>query len=238
MDFLLYVFFAVLLFVGIFIGYAIRAKEEKMRQKRIWTRVERRNIMRTINALVSAIDFKDHLTKNHSDNVKHYACAIAEEMGLSMTEIKEIQEACQVHDLGKIGIHDNILLKPDSLTEKEYQEIKSHSLAGAIILKPFHFLKKVVKLVRQHHERYDGTGYPDGLSGKNIDLGARIMSVADSFDAMTQDRPYRDAMTQTQAIEELRMNSGTQFDPKVVEAFLKVLEKKPDIIKRKGEIIE
>ena len=104
--------------------------------------------MRTINALVAAIDFKDHLTKNHSDNVKHYVCVIAKEMGVTEKEIERLREACQVHDLGKIGVHDNILTKPDKLTEQEYHEIKLHSLAGAVILKPFHFLDKVVQIVR------------------------------------------------------------------------------------------
>ncbi|MFH1093797.1 MAG: HD domain-containing phosphohydrolase [Candidatus Omnitrophota bacterium] len=150
-------------FVGIFLGYKISKEEGKIKSKQVWSRLQRRNIVRTINALVSAIDFKDHLTRSHSDNVKHYASVIAKKMGMPDNEIDGLKEACKVHDLGKIGVHDNILTKPDKLNEQEYKEMKLHSLAGAVILKPFYFLDKVVKMVRQHHERYDGKGYPDDL---------------------------------------------------------------------------
>ncbi|MBI4846693.1 MAG: HD-GYP domain-containing protein [Candidatus Omnitrophica bacterium] len=229
------IFFSVILisifFAGIFIGFSLRRTTERRRKREVWDRFERRSIMRTINALVSAIDFKDHLTKKHSDNVKHYACIISKEFGLTSSEVGVIKEACQVHDLGKIGIHDNILTKPDKLTDQEYKEIKSHALAGAVILKPFHFLNKVVEIVRQHHERYDGKGYPDGLIGDDICIEARIMSVADSFEAMTSKRPYRDPMTKEKAMEELKKHSGTQFDPKIVEVFLKILETQPEIFK-------
>ena len=219
-------------------GYRSYRLEEKTKSRLVWGRVERRNIMRTINSLVSAIDFKDHLTKSHSDNVKHYAVAIADALGLSRKEIETIAEACQVHDLGKIGVHDDILTKPGSLTEKEYREIKLHSLAGAVILKPFRFLSKVVEIVRQHHERYDGTGYPDGLSGDTICIGARIMAVADSFEAMTSKRPYRDAMSKEDAVAELKKHRGTQFDAKVVDVFLELLEKNPNLMKKNGGMPE
>jgi len=232
MKLIMYILPVAAFFIGVFCGYNMRKKEWKHRNKLVWDRIERRNIMRTINALVSAIDFKDHLTRSHSDNVQHYACAIAREMGLSKTEVERIKEACQVHDLGKIGVHDDILTKQDVLTEQEYKEIKLHSLAGAVILKPFRFLEKIVQLVRQHHERYDGKGYPDGIKGEEISIGARIMAIADSFDAMTNERPYRRAMTKEQAVAELKRNSGTQFDPRIVEVFLNVLEKHPDIFKQ------
>jgi HD-GYP domain-containing protein (c-di-GMP phosphodiesterase class II) len=235
MDWLVFVLPVVTFFVGSFVGYRIYRQEERLRHRRVWNRFERRNIMRTINALVSAIDFKDKLTKNHSDNVKYYAAVIAKEMGLSQSKIDTIKEACQVHDLGKIGVHDNILTKPGKLTEEEYKEIKLHSLAGAVILKPFHFLDKVVSIVRQHHERYDGTGYPDRIKGEDIDIGARIMSVADSFEAMTSQRPYRDAMSKEEAIDELKRNSGSQFDPRVVEVFIKLINEKPGFFKKIGE---
>ncbi len=225
-------------FIGVFMGYRTYRQEEKTKNRLVWDRVERRNVMRTINALVSAIDFKDHLTKNHSDNVKHYAVAIAKAMNLSQKEVETIAEACQVHDLGKIGVHDDILTKPGSLTEKEYHEIKLHSLAGAVILKPFRFLSKVVEIVRHHHERYDGTGYPDGLSGDDISIGARIMAVADSFEAMTSKRPYRDAMSKEAAIAELRKYRGTQFDAKVVDIFLELLDHNPQLFQRSGGVPE
>ena len=222
-------------FIGIFLGYTVSKKEDKIRSKQVWSRVQRRNIMRTINALVSAIDFKDHLTRNHSDSVKHYACVIAKKMGMADSDIAGLKEACKVHDLGKIGVHDNILTKPDKLTEEEYKEIKLHSLAGAVILKPFHFLDKVVKMVRQHHERYDGKGYPDGLKGEKICLSARIMAVADSFEAMTSDRPYRKRMSKEDAIDELKKYKGSQFDPSVVDAFIILLDDDPEIFKQSGE---
>lgn len=222
-------------FIGLFLGYGISKKKDRLRNRLVWDRAQRRNIMRTINALVSAIDFKDHLTRSHSDGVKQYACAIARRMGMPEKEIAGLQEACKVHDLGKIGVHDNILTKPDKLTEEEYKEIKLHSLAGAVILKPFHFLDKVVKMVRQHHERFDGKGYPDGLKGEKICLAARIMAVADSFEAMTSDRTYRKRMSLEDAIEELKKYKGTQFDPDVVEVFIKILEEGPEIFKHSGE---
>ncbi|MBU1045180.1 MAG: HD-GYP domain-containing protein [Candidatus Omnitrophica bacterium] len=235
MDLVIYILPIATFFIGSFIGYRIYRKEERLRHRRVWMRFERRNVMRTINSLVSAIDFKDKQTRNHSDNVRHYATAIAQEMGLSQAQIGTIKEACQVHDLGKIGVHDNILTKPGKLTESEFKEMKLHSLAGAVILKPFHFLDKVVLIVRQHHERYDGLGYPDGIKGDKIDIGARIMSVADSFDAMTSKRPYREPVSKEEALAELEAFSGTQFDPKVVEVFVKLMKVNDDLFKKAGE---
>jgi len=235
MNIWIYLIAIAVFFIGIFLGYGISKKEERLRSKQVWGRTQRRNVMRTINALVSAIDFKDHLTRSHSDNVKHYACIIAKKMGMPHSDINGLQEACKVHDLGKIGVHDNILTKPGKLTEEEYNEIKLHSLAGAVILKPFHFLDKVVKMVRQHHERYDGKGYPDGLKGDKICLAARIMAVADSFEAMTSDRPYRKRMSKKDAIDELKRYKGSQFDPDIVDVFIKLLAEEPKIFKQSGE---
>ncbi|MCP4649433.1 MAG: HD domain-containing protein [PVC group bacterium] len=235
MNFLIFAFPVVAFFSGVFFGYSICRKEDEGKNKRLWVRMERRNIMRTINALVSAIDFKDHLTKSHSDKVRQYAGLLAEKMGVPKEEIATIKEACQLHDLGKIGVHDYILTKAGKLTEKEWNEIKSHSLAGAVILKPFHFLSKVVKIVRQHHERYDGGGYPDGIKGDDITLGARIMAVADSYDAMVSKRPYKDPMSIKKAVEEIARNRGKQFDPRVVDIFLKVQAENPELFKNIGD---
>ena len=235
MSYLYYVFAILTFFFGVFLGYAVCRNEGRIRNKIIWGRVERRNIMRTINALVSAIDFKDHLTRSHSDSVANYAVAIAAALGMNESQQKQLKEACHVHDLGKIGVHDSILTKPGKLTEKEFKEIKSHSLAGAVILKPFHFLKRIVRVVREHHERFDGTGYPDGLKGEDISLEARIMAVADSFDAMTSERPYRLAMDIDYAIGELERNKGTQFDPRIVDVFVKLLKENPDLFKRRSK---
>ena len=189
--------------------------------------------MRTVMALTSAIDAKDHYTKDHSEHVTRYGIAIAKEMGLSEEQINDLDKACKLHDLGKIGVHDQILTKPGRLTDEEWEEIKMHTIKGAMILKPLIFLSGVIKLVEQHHERYDGKGYPYGLKGENILLGARIMAVADSFDAMVTDRPYRKALSKEEAIEELKRNKGKQFDPEIVDLFLRVLEKNPDIIEKK-----
>ncbi|MBN2097310.1 MAG: HD domain-containing protein [Candidatus Omnitrophica bacterium] len=188
----------------------------------------------TISALASALEAKDHYSRSHSENVTRYAVAIAEEMGLTASDIEVIRQACQLHDLGKIGIHDYILTKAGELSPEEWDEIKTHALRGAQILQPMGFLDEVSQLVKQHHERFDGKGYPSSLKGQDIQLGARIMTVADSFDAMISERPYRKALSLQQAIGELKTNSATQFDPGVVKAFLKLLEAHPDIIKQVG----
>lgn len=182
--------------------------------------------MRTIRALAQAIDAKDHYTRGHSKNVTTYAVMIAQEMGLKSLEIEEIKQACELHDLGKIGIHDYILTKPGKLTLEEWEEVRLHSLRGAEILEPLDFLDGVIDLVRQHHERYDGSGYPYGLAGEQIKIGARIIAVADAFDAMISPRPYREKpLSKEMAIEEIKKNSGIQFDPKVVEVFLRIVDK-------------
>lgn len=186
----------------------------------------RETYMRTIKTLAQAIDARDHYTHSHSDNVTKYSNMIALEMRLDTQKVEEILDACQLHDLGKIGIHDYILLKPGKLTKEEFEEVKLHALKGSQILEPLTFLEGVIKIVKQHHERYDGKGYPLGLKGEQIDLGARIMTVADSYDAMTSARPYRTtALTKEEALEEIKKESGKQFDPKVVEVFLKVADR-------------
>ena len=185
----------------------------------------------TISALASALEAKDHYARSHSEHVTQYAVAIAQELGLPASQVEVIRQACQLHDLGKIGIHDYILNKSGKLSVEEWEEIRLHALRGAQILRPIGFLKEVAELVKQHHERYDGKGYPSSLDGQNIRLGARIMAVADAFDAMLSERPYRKALGLAQAITELKTNSGTQFDPDIVKVFLKILENNPDLVK-------
>ncbi|MFH0762267.1 MAG: HD domain-containing phosphohydrolase, partial [Candidatus Omnitrophota bacterium] len=182
--------------------------------------------MQTVKALAQAIDAKDHYTHGHSENVTKYALLMAKELGLGLEETKEIQQACELHDLGKIGIHDYILSKPGKLTPQEWKEVKLHSLMGAEILMPLDFLGGAIELIKQHHERYDGKGYPYGLAGEQIKMGAKLMAVADSFDAMVSQRPYREKpLTKEEAVEEIKKNSETQFAPDAVGAFLKIVDK-------------
>jgi putative nucleotidyltransferase with HDIG domain len=190
--------------------------------------------MHTIKAFASAIDLKDHYTYDHSINVVKYAVAIAHQVKLMNHEIQDIKHACQLHDLGKIGVPDYILAKHGKLNKEEWEKVKIHTLKGAEILSPLKFLDGIIKLIVCHHERYDGKGYPKGLKCEKIPLGARIMLVADAFDAMTSDRPYRKKLSIEEAIEELKRNSGTQFDPGVVKAFLEVLRVEPGIVGIKG----
>ncbi|MDO9572512.1 MAG: HD-GYP domain-containing protein [Candidatus Omnitrophota bacterium] len=185
----------------------------------------RSTYMRTIRVLAQAIDARDHYTHSHSENVARYAIVISNELKLSAKEIELIRQACELHDLGKIGIEDSILLKTSSLTDSEWEEIKKHPTIGAKILEPLTFLGQVVDLVRQHHENYDGTGYPEGRKGDDILLGARIIHVADAYEAMRSARSYRKIpLTKEAAILEIKRNSGTQFDPRIVDVFLKVVD--------------
>ena len=186
----------------------------------------RQTYMRTIKVLAHAIDARDHYTHSHSENVAKYAVSIAEELHLPAHEIELIRDACELHDLGKIGVEDTILSKPSSLTPQEWEQIKRHPQTGAQILEPLTFLDGVIDLVKQHHEHYDGSGYPEGRKGDDILLGARIIHVADAYEAMRSPRSYRLVpLSKEEAILEIKKNNGTQFDPKVVEAFLKVVDK-------------
>ncbi|MFH1416384.1 MAG: HD domain-containing phosphohydrolase [Elusimicrobiota bacterium] len=185
----------------------------------------------TIKTLAKAIDAKDPYTQGHSERVTEYAVKIAKEMNLSEKLVRNIEFAALIHDIGKIGIKDDVLTKPARLSETEYELIKKHPVIGEQIIAPIEFLTNIAPLVLYHHEHYDGTGYLEGLKGEEIPLGARILNVADSFEAMISERPYSKSMTEEEAVEELNDKSGLQFDPQVVKAFLKVLgtEKQKDL---------
>lgn len=186
----------------------------------------RATYMRTITALAQAIDARDHYTHSHSQNVAKYAVALSEELGLSAKEIETIREACELHDIGKIGIEDSILGKPSPLNAEEWEQIKRHPTTGAQILEPLTFLNDVIDLVKQHHEHFDGTGYPEGRSGEDILLGARIIHIADAYESMRSARSYRKIpLTQEEAIAEIKKHSGTQFDQKLTEVFLRIVDK-------------
>jgi len=179
----------------------------------------------TIQTLARAIDAKDPYTKGHSDRVTKYAVKIAREMNLSESAIRNIEYSALIHDIGKIGIQESILTKKGGLSETEYEIVKMHPLIGESIITPVKFLNGIAPLILYHHERFDGKGYLEGLRGEAIPLGARIISVADAFDAMTSDRPYRKALTRKKAREELEKESGKRFDPQVIEAFLRLLDR-------------
>lgn len=185
---------------------------------------------RTITALAFALDARDSYTREHSENVTCYAVAMAREINLKPQEVEHIRRAGLLHDIGKIGIRDGVLLKPSKLTEEEYNDIKNHPAKGEAIVSALPFLKEEAKLIRHHHERYDGKGYPDGIAGLAIERGARILAVADSFDAMIENRVYRKALKFEETCAELKKNSGTQFDPEVVDALLRIIEKNPGLL--------
>jgi putative nucleotidyltransferase with HDIG domain len=176
------------------------------------------------SSLTSIIDAKDHYTKNHSTRVAKYAEAIAQALQLPQLDINNIVLACQLHDLGKIGVNEELLTKSGKLTQEEYEQIKRHPQKGGEMLRPLSFLKSLIDLVEQHHERYDGKGYPNGLKGDEIVLGARIISVADSFDAILTERPYSEKHSTEEAINEMIRCKGTQFDPVIVDTFVKILQ--------------
>ncbi len=176
----------------------------------------------TVKSLASAIDAKDEYTRHHSARVTEFTIKIARNMGLSEKELEELELAAVLHDIGKIAVPESILNKPGKLSDEEFAKIKEHPGRGQDILKPVIELRGVGNIVRSHHEKYDGGGYPDGLKGKEIPLGARIMAISDAYDSITSMRPYRDATSHRRAVKEIINCTGTQFDPEVVEHFLEV----------------
>lgn len=177
----------------------------------------------TIEAFASAVDAKDQVTHGHLRRVQAYSLAMAEELGITDTGIlRALEAAALLHDVGKIGIPEHILNKPGKLTTAEFEEMKRHVTIGADILSTVAFPFPVVPIVRHHHENWDGTGYPDGVAGNDIPIGARILMVADCFDALTSDRPYRPAMTDAQAFEILRARRGQMYDPEIVDVFMQI----------------
>ena len=177
-----------------------------------------------VQTLARAIDAKDAYTYDHADRARKYAKAIAVKMNLPYTIVRNIEYAALMHDIGKIGIADNILLKKEKLTEKEIKMLRTHPIIGNKILAPVKFLSPVAPMVLYHQEWYDGSGYPEGLAKEEIPLGARIVAVIDAYDAMTSDRPYRKALPIKTAVKELKDGAGTQFDPKIVDIFINILK--------------
>lgn len=177
-----------------------------------------------IQSLVRIVEAKDSYTRGHSERVAGYAAEIASRMGFSKEKVELIEEAGMLHDIGKLGIQDSILNKKERLTDAEWEVIRQHPIVGEDILKPVSLNSEMLAIVRAHHERYDGSGYPDKLRGDEINVFAQVLSVADSYDAMTSARAYRAPLDQNIAINELKKNRGIQFNPEIVDTFIEVLK--------------
>ena len=176
----------------------------------------------TLEAMILALDLREHETGHHSYRVTEYALNLARHLKLGEAQLSILAKGALLHDIGKIGVPDDILLKPDSLTDEEWGLMKQHAQHGYELLNKIEFLEESSLIVYTHHERYDGNGYPRGLAGADIPLGARIFSVVDALDAMTSKRVYKEAMPFEEAIERIKKASGTQFDPMVVETFVNI----------------
>jgi diguanylate cyclase (GGDEF)-like protein/PAS domain S-box-containing protein len=190
------------------------------------TKRSKQGLTESIFAFAKTIELKDHYTGEHVENTVHYATEIAEGLNLPKEDIELIKQAAMLHDLGKIGISESILLKKGKLNRKEFEEIKKHPQIGADIIRPIQFLHGLIPLIFYHHERWDGKGYPSRIKGEDIPIGARIIAIADVYQALTSDRPYHKAFSKNTAINIVKKASGTQFDPRIVNVFLKVVEKK------------
>ncbi len=174
---------------------------------------------------MKALQARDYITEGHADRMDELAEAIGRRMGLSSVELDRIALLCKFHDIGKVGIPDSILKKPGKLTEEEYKIMKNHAAIGERIALASGELKEIAHLIMKHHERHDGKGYPIGLKEMEIPIECQILSVVDTYDAMTNDRPYRKALSRETAIKEIVAYRGTQFSPKVVDAFLEVMQR-------------
>jgi len=183
----------------------------------------RESYFRTVQALVAAVEAKDPYTRWHSTNVAKYAVAIGRDLGLSPSQLEEIHIAAILHDVGKIGISERIISKPDRLSREEFDIMKDHPAHGMRILEPIGFSRSIINAIYQHHERFDGKGYPQGIGGENISLAARILSVADAIDAMISERPYRGTISTDAVLQELDKEAGLQFDPEVGQVARKLI---------------
>jgi putative two-component system response regulator len=193
----------------------------QLRIKRLTDHLE--STERVIFSMARWVEFKDPYTEGHLRRISGYSEEIGRILGLGSEELRTIRYAGILHDIGKIGIKQSIIEKPGPLTQEEETELRRHAEYGAAIVAPLRFAERVAPIVLAHHEHWDGSGYPRGLSGESIPLGARIIAVVDAFDAMNTDRPYRNALGAEEAIRRLRAGSGTQWDPRVVEAFVSVI---------------
>ena len=195
---------------------------EVFKQERARAQELRRSYMATVRALSNAVEARDAYTGKHAERVAAYGIALAEEAGLEVADSPQIEFGFLLHDVGKVGVPDAILFKSSSLTEEEYALVRRHPTIGSEILRDVDFLGEGKLVVRHHHERWDGQGYPDGLAGEAIPLAARVFAVADALDALTTDRPYRPASSFEAARKEVYAGTGTQFDPAVLAAYREI----------------
>lgn len=225
--FLIYIILVAAVFIGwlawFITRYVMKRKSEKTEQALLLAEQQVRMGNESVIAMTKALFMKDRDTGEHSHRVAYYASKLGEKYGFSEDEIRNLRKAAILHDIGKIAVPDAVLNKPGKLTDEEYEIIKSHAPFGADILKGFTMIRHVQAGARYHHERYDGKGYPDGLAGEEIPLYGRIISIADSYDAMTAKRVYRNALEMDQVISELKRCRGTQFDPELIDLFLELI---------------
>jgi len=207
------------------------SKDKKVEIKELKNKLDKmtkrsnQSLTESIFAFAKTIELKDDYTGKHVEDTVHFTTEICKVIGLPKEEVELIKQGAVLHDLGKIGISERILRKNSKLSKAEFAEIMKHPQIGADILRPIHFLHALIPLIFCHHERWDGKGYPSGLKGESIPIGARIISVADVYQALTSDRPYRKSYTKKQALKIIKDASGSQFDPKIVDAFLGIIKR-------------
>lgn len=205
-------------------GYQLNTIEELYNEVQRASQQIDRNYLETIEALVRALEARDMYTRGHSDRVHQYSMAIAERLELSEEEQEDIFHGSLLHDIGKIGVYDRVLLKPQALNPEEFAIMKSHPQFGAEILKNVSSMKRIIPIILHHHEHQDGSGYPLGLKAEEIPFGARIVQVADTWDAMTSDRPYRRRLGFDVSLQRLKEAAGSQLDRRCVAAFIDWLQ--------------
>lgn len=188
----------------------------------------------TLKALVQALETRDFETHGHSERVVTYSLRLGHELGLEKDALRDLELGALLHDIGKIGVPDAVLRKPAKLNDEEWEKMKQHPLHGQKILRNISFLEGAARVVSQHHEKWDGSGYPFGLRGEDVDIGARIFAVVDAFDAMVSDRVYRRGCSYEAALEELERCAGTQFDPVIVEAFKQIPKEDWEILRERS----
>jgi HD-GYP domain-containing protein (c-di-GMP phosphodiesterase class II) len=212
------------------IGVLYTAERVRARELEDALDAAREMYLATMKSLAQVVEAKDPTTRGHLDRTAHYGLKLTAKVAPDLAAKPEMAYGFFLHDIGKVGIPESILCKSGPLTELEWIVMKSHPHMGARIVEPIPFMGEAVEIVRCHHERFDGSGYPSGLRGEQIPLGARIFSIADSFDAMTSERPYRHALSLEEAVEEIRDGAGTQFDPECVKAFIDLVAEDDELL--------